>query len=756
MRLWIGRLVILFLSAFSVLVAQKRAQPSAYELLFQQFRSLTVDSERIGLADNYTFQRDAATFFLKEGRLYLTKPIGDRVCAALFIGKGYLSLTPTTPIEQNELLLFAEKKSLQGEEFSSAFFVFGDHSMNEWESALRFTPRPMHSQVDQKLDRGLKTFYRSKQSVLLYEVAKTFLEKEENNFFAAFMETENLKDVLFMVNPFVEEQVQFFEISRSWIQPRVYGDLITQFRRPGEKMCSPEERANLRHGYRVLSTTINCTMTDPIKILNEYLDFNVVTSIRVHAVDRPQHWIMFTMHQRLRVDSIRTSEGMPVRFFRGEEDEEMWIECNPPLRPDETRTLVIYYHGDILKKADARLQLLSSSSWYPQREGWSKTMFDVTFQYPSKYSLVAVGDLEAQSHEGDVSRTRWVTNRPVRGFTFNMGRFKQKLLHQEGSPYINVLYTGAADAWISDELADDLLQATTFFEKIYGPLTTTTLHATETPYFHGEAWPGLIHFSGLTFLRGQISDEGTLIFRAHEAAHQWWGIGVDVRSYHDVWLGEAFAHYSGLMYLQAFQKNNKLFFEELVRYRKNILSRPTDKRRPISLGYRTRDYSVQIYQKGAWVMHMLRTMFMDLKTVNEDVFNSILSTFYRRYLNKVASTEDFQRVVEERTGMDMSWFFNQWIHGTDIPKYEFAHKIESAPDGKYRVQCRVITSNAAEGFQAFVVIRINFGQDRFARVRVPIKERISEFDLPLLPLKPEQIIFNDMESVLCEAKEVRW
>ena len=55
-----------------------------------------------------------------------------------------------------------------------------------------------------------------------------------------------------------------------------------------------------------------------------------------------------------------------------------------------------------------------------------------------------------------------------------------------------------------------------------------------------------------------------------------------------------------------------------------------------------------------------------------------------------------------------------------------------------------------------VPILIDYGEKRLSRVRTMIKGQVSEFDLPILPLKPEKIVFNDLQSVLCEVDYVDW
>ena len=183
------------------------------------------------------------------------------------------------------------------------------------------------------------------------------------------------------------------------------------------------------------------------------------------------------------------------------------------------------------------------------------------------------------------------------------------------------------------------------------------------------------------------------VFRAHEVAHQWWGIGVDFASYHDQWLSEGFSNFSGLWYLQSVSKNNDQYFDMLRQWRSSILLREGEPG-PISLGYRvfaTRDddlddYQTVVYKKGAWVVHMLRILMLDLKTMSDDRFTAMMKDFYGQYEGRRASTEDFQRVVERHAGTEMGWFFDQWVHSTATPTYRVAHRTEPAENGQFRVR----------------------------------------------------------------------
>jgi len=310
----------------------------------------------------------------------------------------------------------------------------------------------------------------------------------------------------------------------------------------------------------------------------------------------------------------------------------------------------------------------------------------------------------------------------------------------------------------------DIANSIRFFSELYGPYPYDRIFATEVPFGHGISYPGFLHLSYITF---QIAspDASAERFRAHEVAHQWWGSTVNFATYHDQWISEGFSEYSALWYVQWILGDSKRFYKTLDAWRDAIF----DNRKyrfgsgqeagPISLGYRTQssetagDYDLVVYLKGAWVLHMLRNLFIDLNTLNEDAFKKMMRDFYQTYRHKAASTKDFQDIVEKHAGMDMEWFFAQWVYGTEVPTYRFSYKTRKSPDGKFIAHCKVKQEGGSEGFKMYVLVTIDFGENRMARMRVLVDKLETEFDLPPLPHKPKNVIFNDFHSVLARVKK---
>ena len=140
-------------------------------------------------------------------------------------------------------------------------------------------------------------------------------------------------------------------------------------------------------------------------------------------------------------------------------------------------------------------------------------------------------------------------------------------------------------------------------------------------------------------------------FLAHEAAHQWWGQGTAPANYRERWLSEAWAQYSAALWLRerlgegAFRSMMDRMARWALRY---------DAAGPIHLGQRLghlrqdpRVFRAVVYDKGAWVLHMLRGL------VGDPAFFSGARAFLERFRYAKAGTEDLRVALEEASGRDL-------------------------------------------------------------------------------------------------------
>ena len=392
----------------------------------------------------------------------------------------------------------------------------------------------------------------------------------------------------------------------------------------------------------------------------------------------------------------------------------------------------------------------------------------MTFHTPAKLKFSTIGRLVSADTTDNVMTTHWVSELPTDQVSFNIGELEEFDIRDPRIPPVTVHFNTEAHRAIAhllphisrpeEQVGADVANSLAFFTKVFGPPLFHEYTATEIPYFHGQAFPGMIHLSWWTFMG--LSSEGTEeIFRAHEMAHQWWGIGVEPASYRDVWLSEGFAEFAGMWYMQMILHDNDKYLKRLSRSRDEI-RRERGKAAPIGLGWRAAEswkgnYALTTYQKGAWVVQMLRNMMLDTRTMGEDRFMAMMHDFYETYRGKRATTLDFQRVVERHVGQPMDWFFDQWVYGTDVPTYTFAWKAEQdSTGGGYTAHLRVRQTDVPSSFGMYVPLLIKFDQGE-ALVRMLVRGPSTEAVVHL-PAAPKTMELNPLESVLAEVKTEGW
>lgn len=764
---------IIRLFSLCILIISNRAVSSdieRYQSVRRQLNELAILKDSIFNAANVTLTKDAGTFTFTDGAFYILSRVNNNVSAILFIGNGDFSFVPPTDVEKKQLYRFFEKEELH-EHFKYLFLLFTDSTFEEIlknrPSVTTGNPTESHKAIE----IAQKYIQNKDQSCYDVDVLRAFLPRSDHNWFYAHLWEKERGSLFFEIdNEEVEEVTLMHRPDAGTAWPSGY---------VRETVCS----FNIQSDYQkkeLLNDEYKSTFVPFQYVTDLQFEDDLNAVIRCDIIGKnlrfKTDWLSFTLLEDVTVDSVRSGDGTQVQFIKEKESSTLWIYDPRMFSVVDTLRFTFYYHGKIIKNVDFWRELKSSNGWYPNifNLGVDRYTFDMTFRHPSKWTLVAAGNrISSQTMDG-ISMSQWEVSMPTIHASFAIGSFEEYRVDSSLVPitfYSSTKYQHSS-LFAGDfrkDMANDLNSSIRFFTHVFGKPPINELKAVEIAGGHGQAFPNLLHLSWYTFQNKRSKEKGTdESFRAHEVAHMWWGLGVSWKSYHDYWLSEAFAEYSGLWYMQVVLRDNKTFFESLESSKKSILGARKyllasgQQSGPIWLGSRTQssntrgDYGLIVYDKGAWVLHMIRNMALDLKTMNEDAFQDILKDFYSTYNGKNASTEDFQRITEKHFKTGMQWFFDQWVYNTDIPKYNIIYKLQKLENGKFKVKCTVRQSNVPENFQMYVPFLIDFGEKRFARVRYLIKGPITEFEFPVLPLKPEEIKFNDLESVLCEIDDEDW
>ncbi|MCF7826831.1 MAG: T9SS type A sorting domain-containing protein, partial [Candidatus Marinimicrobia bacterium] len=232
---------------------------------------------------------------------------------------------------------------------------------------------------------------------------------------------------------------------------------------------------------------------------------------------------------------------------------------------------------------------------------------------------------------------------------------------------------------------------------------------------------------------------------AHELAHQWWGDLVTCSNFHHIWINEGFATYSEALYWGAV--NGEDAYHAHMASKMNSVN---------STVYRPDTSSVgaifstsMVYQKGAWVLHMLRHV------VGDDIFFESLAAYRDEYQFRTASTEDFQAVVEEVWGQDLEWFFDQWIYGIGIPSYRWwwsAGEEDEFGNSQVRVHIDQMQSSSHPTYKMPIDLSFTDGANVYTTV-IWDSLRVQEFDL-VLDFVPTSLTFDEENWILKSANQV--
>ena len=164
-------------------------------------------------------------------------------------------------------------------------------------------------------------------------------------------------------------------------------------------------------------------------------------------------------------------------------------------------------------------------------------------------------------------------------------------------------------------------------------------------------------------LKGSRSSENLI---AHEIVHQWFGNSATEKDWPHLWLSEGFATYLTNIYIEQ-TKGTEAFQTQLRKDRIRVLAFEKKYKHPvIDTSYTSlmNLLNPNSYQKGAWVLHMLRT------EIGDSLFHLSIQKYYQTYFAYgYATSLEFISSVEETTEMDLTEFFNDWLFNEGYPSY---------------------------------------------------------------------------------------
>ncbi|HSB28111.1 MAG TPA: M1 family metallopeptidase [Pyrinomonadaceae bacterium] len=338
----------------------------------------------------------------------------------------------------------------------------------------------------------------------------------------------------------------------------------------------------------------------------------------------------------------------------------------PPLKAGRTSELSISYHGApkrgirFFPDASQVYTIFSTSQWTicidaPE----DKARLRLTLIVPSNLTALSSGRLVSMRQSGNKIASVWEQNSPIPTYIFGfcVGPFRT-VREKHGRTELQYLVTGFSDEETHKIFRDtpDMLE---FFESRAGVRYADKTYSQVLAA--GGVEQEMSSFTALNEAYGKkvLANEQDLWLGAHEFAHQWWGNMVTCRDWNHFWLNEGIATFMAAAYLEH-RFGREAYLREIENYRASYEKvRAAGKDKSLVFPdwlHPTREDRTLVYDKGAYVMHLLR------EEMGEHAFWNGLKIYTRRFFGKSVVTSDFKTSMEEANQKSLDKFFAKWVY----------------------------------------------------------------------------------------------
>ncbi|MGD9561835.1 MAG: M1 family aminopeptidase [Pyrinomonadaceae bacterium] len=319
--------------------------------------------------------------------------------------------------------------------------------------------------------------------------------------------------------------------------------------------------------------------------------------------------------------------------------------------------------------------LMYAARWFPFHEyAADQATSDITITTPGGLQVVGFSDTPVTSSGGKFHFTQ---SKPGLIGNFAYGKFVSRPLKIEG--YDIEFFTRPGTENLVASYGETLGTALGYYTKKFGaPEMGKKLIVAQIDDESLEFYSSI----GMLFISSrQFEGERpvTLERLQREAALQWWGLTVGLKSFDDAWLSQGLAEFSA--YSLRGSTLNQAHLEALRRelLEKSLTFEQTASllRAPANLDDQSAAYQYIMYAKGAFVYKLLRD------TMGTQKFDQLLRTFLQEYRGKNASIDEFEKLASKVNGDDLRYFFARWVEGTGVPEFSTDYQILRTRGGKF-------------------------------------------------------------------------
>lgn len=406
---------------------------------------------------------------------------------------------------------------------------------------------------------------------------------------------------------------------------------------------------------------------------------------RVESAVLALNQVVLNLAMAFTVDSVRV-DGLPATFTHGEDL--VRINLPSPLSLGQSVTVRVAYRGqppqgNLGLRFDSHNGLPfvwnlsepdAGSLWWPCKDHpYDKAdSADIRITCPDWMTATSNGRLVSAVVEEGAAIYQWHSSYPIASYLISVaaGAFSRlpgvyPIPGGGSMPLEHFVFPEQVDAALVD--FDIAVPAIDAFAERFGPYPFLREKYGVTVF----GWAGAMEHQtntsyGWFLINGQHYFDYIYV---HELAHMWFGDNITCATWADTWLNEGFASWCEAVWQEELGGLNA--YRDYMVHAQPV----SDPSGPLYNFPDPFDGNT-IYNKGSWVVHMLRG------ALGDEAFFAGLALYRDLYQDKNATTEDFRAVMESSSGRDLGWFFDEWVYGVNRPHYAVSSMAEPIPGGQ--------------------------------------------------------------------------
>lgn len=437
-------------------------------------------------------------------------------------------------------------------------------------------------------------------------------------------------------------------------------------------------------------------------------------------------------------DLVKTNgeKGMKVTGIDGKQirgfshmDEKLTVFFTPgAFKKGDTATLSFAYRGIpanglIISRNKFGQRTFFGDNWPNRAHHWLPCVDDpadkasVEFKViaPDHYQVVANGVLVEETNLPNATKlTHWKETVvvPTKVMVIGIAQFAVQHIGQAANciPVSSWVFPENKEAGFYDyATAKDVLN---WHINYIGPFAYAKLANVQSKTMFG----GMENASAIFYFEGSVT--GNRLeeeLQSHEIVHQWFGNHATEKSFAHLWLSEGFATYLTHVYMESKYGTDSLN-KRMAADRETVIEFVNRSKRPVvdSTTDFMRLLNANSYQKGGWILHMLR------RQLGDHVFHKSIRDYYATYAGKNADSKDFQEIVEKHAGVKLDGFFGQWLHRSVNPQLKISWKVLP---GDHSIELTVSQLQEGEPFRFPLELGIKYADQAPAIKTVHISKK---------------------------------